>query len=580
MKWSELLLPTLKETPAEAEAISHILMIRAGLIRKLTSGVYSYLPLGFRVLKKVEDIIRQEMNDKGAQEVLLPAIQPAELWMRSGRFEALGEDMITFTDRHKKLNVLGPTHEEVITSLVKNEVSSYRQLPLIIYQIQTKFRDEARPRFGVMRSREFIMKDAYSFDRDWEGLDKSYQKMYDAYCRIFNRCGLKFLPVEADTGMMGGDTSHEFMVLAENGEDRIARCKKCNYAASMTKAECVLPDIPLRAQASGQILDSREIEKMKTPGVSSVRDVAEFLKVTSEKLIKTILYEKDGKPVAILVRGDHDVNETKLTHVLKTNQLVMADEKMIKNITKGPMGFSGPVGLKGVEIIADLSLKQGENWIIGANEADTHFKNVNIGRDFEVLHWADVRNITESDTCPKCNESIEISSAIEAGHVFKLGTKYTDSLEADILDEKGKSSRIIMGCYGIGVTRIVAACIEQNYDDHGIIWPIEICPFQAVVMPLNPDHDASIAEAQKIYNQLQDAGIEVLFDDRNVRAGIKFKDADLIGFPIQIIIGEKSLAQNLIEMKVRNTDDRSKIKSGEVLNAVLQNIKNLYKNNK
>ncbi|MFH2138290.1 MAG: proline--tRNA ligase [Candidatus Omnitrophota bacterium] len=572
MRWSNMLLPTLKEVPAEAEAISHILMTRAGLIRKLTSGVYSYLPIGFRVLKKIEDIIRQEMNKKGAQEVLLPAVQPAELWQKSGRFEALGEDMIKFTDRHGKLNILGPTHEEVITTLIKNEVSSYRQMPLIIYQIQTKFRDEARPRFGVIRCREFIMKDAYSFDRDTSGLDESYQKMYDAYCRIFKRCGLNCIPVEADPGIMGGSASCEFMVLAKSGEDKIVRCKKCGYAASMDKAECV----EQAASHKSQVASFEQMLKVKTPGVSTVKDVAEFLEVSPDKLIKTLVYISDGKTIAVLLRGDHDLNEAKLMHALKAKHLSMADESTIEQATKGPVGFSGPVGLENIKIIADFSLQSGQNWIAGANAADTHLKNVNADRDFKVSNWADLRNITESDSCSKCAGEIEICLAIEAGHVFKLGTKYTDSLEATFLDEQGKASKIIMGCYGIGVTRIIAAAIEQNNDENGIIWPMQIAPFHVLIMPLNPEHDGSKKTAQEIYNQLTQQGIEVLLDDRNVRAGFKFKDADLIGIPVQIIIGEKSLAENLIEVKIRETGERLKIPADKVVQEVTQRVNKTF----
>ncbi|MBU4305420.1 MAG: proline--tRNA ligase [Candidatus Omnitrophica bacterium] len=551
MKWSEMLLPTLKEDPAEAEAISHVLMIRAGLIRKLGSGVYTYLPLGLRVLKKIEFIIREEMNAKGAQEVLLPAIQPVELWMKSGRFEALGEDMITFFDRHKKINVLGPTHEEVVTSLIKNEVSSYRQLPLILYQIQTKFRDEARPRFGVMRSREFIMKDAYSFDRDEKGLNASYEKMYDAYMRIFTRCGLRFLPVEADTGVMGGDVSHEFMVLAQNGEDKVVRCSQCNFAASIDKAECAEPN--QKTKTKNQKSGEKDCEEVSTPGVSSVKDVAEFLKVKPEQLVKTILYVNEGNPVAVLVRADYAVNETKLARVLRSKQLALADEALIKKVTSASVGFSGPVGLKGVEIVADYSLQGMKDFVVGANKADTHIINANLERDFKVTKWADVRSIEHEDLCPRCLKGeVEICQAIEVGHVFKLGTKYTNSLEAAFLDEEGKAREIIMGCYGIGVTRIIAASIEQNYDENGIIWPKEISPFQVLLMPLNPENNNIMAAANKIYAQLGERNIEVLFDDRNIRAGMKFKDADLIGIPFQIIIGEKKLAQNIIEIKLRN----------------------------
>jgi len=565
---------TLKEIPTDAEAISHILMIRAGLIRKLTSGVYLYLPFGLRVLAKIEKIIKEEMNSKGAQELLLPAIQPCELWQSSGRFEVLGEDMIKFTDRHKKLNVLGPTHEEVITSLVKNEVSSYRQLPLILYQVQTKFRDEARPRFGVMRSREFIMKDAYSFDRDQPGLDISYDKMYDAYCRIFKRCGLEFIPVEADTGIMGGDTSHEFMVLADSGEDKIARCSKCEYAASLDKAECLKPDHG--PQTIDHSKKAKALKDVSTPGVSSVEDVAAFLKVTSDKLLKTIIYVNGDKPVAVLVRGDHEVNVAKLTRVLKSNNLEMAGDEVIKKITNAPVGFSGPIGLAAIDIIADYSLKGASGLIAGANKTDMHTLDINIETDVHVTQWADIRSIAQDDLCPRCKTgAINIQQAIEVGHVFKLGTKYTQSLGATYLDVQGKANLIIMGCYGIGVTRIIAAFLERNYDDSGIIWSKTISPFQVLIMPLNTDNKEIMKEAENFYNLLSDKKLEVLFDDRDIRAGMKFKDADLIGIPIQIIIGEKNLAQGVVEIKLRKTGQRLKVSSGEIVPQVIKLLDDL-----
>ena len=571
MKWSEMVLPTLKETPSEAEAISHILMIRAGLIRKLTAGVYTYLPLGFRVLKKVENIIRQEMNTKGAQEILMPAIQPIELWQKSGRLDALGEDMISFIDRHKKKNILGPTHEEVVTTLVKNEINSYRQMPLILYQIQTKFRDEVRPRFGIIRSREFIMKDAYSFDCDLGGLDESYQKMYDAYCRIFSRCGLKTIPVEADSGVMGGDASHEFMVIAENGEDSIVSCLKCDYAASMDKA-AVAVHSPQSIVHSEKL---KPIEKVSTPGVSTVKDVAEFLKVKPEQLIKTLIYVVDEKPVVVLVRGDHDINEAKLLKALKAQHIVMADESIIQKVTKGPLGFSGPIGLKDITVISDSAVDIGENWVVGANSADMHFINANNERDFKVDVWADIRNITSQDQCPKCGQEIVISFAIEVGHVFKLGTKYTESLDSTYLDVHGKSNKIIMGCYGIGVTRIIAAYIEQNNDDYGISWPMSIAPFQVIIMPLNCDHPQSKQIAESLYNQLSAKGIEVLLDDRKIRAGMKFKDADLVGIPLQVIIGERNLAEGLIEIKVRATLEKDNIPAEQAMESICSKIKEL-----
>ncbi len=602
MRWSELLLPTLKEIPSDAEAISHILMIRAGLIRKLTSGVYSYLPVGLRILSKVENIIRQEMDEKGAQQLLLPAIQPSELWQKSGRFDALGEDMITFTDRHKKLNVLGPTHEEVITSIVKNEINSYRQMPIILYQIQTKFRDEARPRFGIIRSREFIMKDAYSFDRDLEGLSKSYDKMYDAYCRIFERCGLNFVPVEADSGIMGGDASHEFMVLAESGEDKIAQCSKCSYAASFDKAECLKPenrgqkteDREQRTENREQQTENRvqrtedreqqtensenlkKMEEVETPGVSSIEDVAKFLNIPTRKLIKTIIYLAAEKPIAVLVRGDHEVNEAKLSKILKTAKLEMANPEVIKKVTNGPIGFSGPIGLKDIDIYADSAVADACDVVVGANKADMHTQNVDIKRDVKIYQVSDIRSIMAKDNCPRCNSEIKIQQTIEVGHVFKLGTKYTDSLGATFLDELGKANPIIMGCYGIGVTRIIAAFIEQNFDDNGIVWSKELAPFQVIIMPLNIADQQSMEVAESIYNQLIEKNIEVILDDRDLRAGIKFKDADLIGVPLQVVIGPKNLARNVIELKVRRSNEKQEILIEEAIDKIIELNKNKF----
>lgn len=560
MKWSEGLIPTLKEEPAEAEVISHKLMIRAGLIRKLTAGAYSYLPLGFKVLKKIESIIRQEMDAKGAQEVLLPALQPSELWKESGRYEDLGEDMVKFIDRHKKEMVMGPTHEEVITNLIRGEVKSYRQLPLILYQIQTKFRDEMRPRFGVIRSREFIMKDAYSFDRDIKGLEASYKKMYDAYCRIFSRCGLTYIAVEADPGVMGGDVSHEFMVLSKSGEDLLAHCKKCGYAASFDKAEC--PEI------SEEKEELRPLKEVDTPNVSTVDKVSKLLNVKPNKMVKTLIYEVDGNPIAVLVRGDHDVNEAKLKRALKIPHIKLAEPEMIEAVTKAPVGFAGPCGLKGVEMVADSSLRGLKNFVSGANKKDKHLINVNFGRDFEAKNFADIRYIIENDACPKCKGNIKIEHAIEVGHVFKLGVKYSKALGAAFIDVDGKEKPFIMGCYGIGVNRIAAALIEQSHDDDGIIWHPSIAPYEVVILPLNTEHKPSIEAAEKIYNELTSAGIETILDDRNERAGVKFKDSDLIGFPVQVIIGEKKIANGEAEVKDRKTKQVKVVKADEVITAV------------
>jgi len=558
MRWTKYFIPTLKEVPAEAEAISHRLMIRAGLIRRLASGAYTYLPLGLRVLKKVENIIREEMDKKGAIELFLPSLQPVELWHESGRYKDLGEDLIKFKDRHNRIMVFGPTHEEVITDLVRNHVRSYRQLPVTLYQIQTKFRDEVRPRFGVIRSREFIMKDAYSFDRDKPGLDESYRKMYDAYVAIFERCGLKTLAVEADSGVMGGDVSHEFMMLAESGEDLLAHCLSCGYAASLAVADCVgnLVGCP-----NGQPTRlPRGLKEVSTPGVTTIEKVGALLKVKPDQMIKTLVYIADEKPVAVLIRGDHEANEAKIKKYLQCTQLQMATEDIIKKATKGPMGFSGPVGLKDIRIIADSYIKGMANFVTGANKKDKHIINVNLDRDFKVKEWADLRMIREGDSCPKCNKQIKIEHAIEMGHVFKLGLKYSKTMKANFLDEDGKQKNVVMGCYGIGVNRIIAASIELHNDKKGIIWPLSIAPFQAVIIPINYEKENIRKVADEAYNTLEDKGIEVLLDDRNESAGVKFNDAELIGIPFAVVIGDKGLKKGILEVKNRATGKVTEVK--------------------
>ncbi|MBU0759762.1 MAG: proline--tRNA ligase [Candidatus Omnitrophica bacterium] len=547
MRWSKYFIPTLKEVPSEAEAVSHRLMIRAGLIRKLASGAYTYLPLGLRVLKKVEKIIREEMDKKGALELCLPSLQPVELWYESGRYKDLGEDLIKFKDRHNRIMVFGPTHEEVITDLVRNHIKSYRQLPIILYQIQTKFRDEVRPRFGVIRSREFIMKDAYSFDRDNAGLDKSYKKMYEAYEAIFKRCGLKATPVEADSGVMGGDVSHEFMVLAESGEDLLAHCTACGYAASMAIA---------RVTGEGSRVKGEEKEKplkeVDTPGVTTIEKVGALLKVKSEQMVKTLIYIADEKAIAILIRGDHEANEAKIKKYLKCTNLEMATEDVIKKTTGGPLGFSGPVGLKNVRIIADNSVQGLVNFVTGANKKDKHFINVNLDRDFGVVkEETDLRMVTDKDMCPNCGKNIKIEHAIEMGHVFKLGLKYSKSMKAEFLDEDSKLKPVVMGCYGIGVNRIMAAAIELTSDEKGIIWPISIAPFQVIIVPINYSKDNVRNTTDIVYNNLLNKEIDVLLDDRDESAGVKFNDAELIGIPFIIVIGENGLKKGVLEIKNR-----------------------------
>ena len=568
MRWTNALIPTLKEDPQEAEVISHKLMIRGGFIRKLISGVYSYLPLGFRVLENVKKIIQEEMDGEGGQQVLLPAIHPPELWKKTGRSGLLGDVLIKFEDRHGKELVLGPTHEEVVTDLVAGNVRSYKDLPLILYQIQTKFRDEPRPRFGVMRTSEFIMKDAYSFDTTVEGMEESYKKMYGAYCRIFERCGLPYIAVEADPGMMGGNVSHEFMVPSKAGEDEIVVCAKCKYAASTAVAKCSTQ----YAIRNTQYAKRMPIAEVETPNISTIEKVSELLKTEPSKLVKTLLYKADGKIIALLVRGDFDANETKLKNYLKCDTLQLADEAAIMAATRAPLGFAGPVGLKGVRIVADNSVKGMVNFISGANKKDAHLVNVNIDRDFETKEFGDFRMITKSDLCPSCGKPIEIKKAIEVGHTFKLGTKYSEALGAKFLDKDGKERTMIMGCYGIGVTRIPAAVIETSNDKNGIIWPSPVAPYEIIILALNVENKEVKDLADGIYKKLVKANRGVLYDDRNVSAGVKFKDADLIGIPIQIIIGERNAKNDIVEVKNRKSGKIEQVPAKDVIPHLSHNI--------
>ncbi len=551
MRYSQLFIPTLKETPAEAEVTSHKLMIRAGMIRKLAAGIYSTLPLGLRVLRNVENIIREEMNATGAQEVFLPCIQPAELWQESGRWKLYGKDLLRIKDRHNRDFCFGPTHEEVITDILRKEVRSYRQLPISFYQIQTKFRDEIRPRFGVMRGREFMMKDAYSFDCDEEGAERSYKKMYQAYCNIFKRCGLSFKAVEADSGTIGGSYSHEFMVMADSGEEAIAFCDKCDYAANLEKAK-------IKAIDSYKKNEKKKLKSVETPGMMSVEEVSSFLKVTPKDLAKTLLFETEKGTVAAMVRGDHQINEIKLKNITGCSEINLAREEVVKEISGAPIGFTGPMGLK-IAVFADHAIQQGANFVTGANKADYHLLNVNEGRDFSVKKFCDIRNVEDGDPCPKCSGRIQLKRGIEVGHVFKLGEKYSKSLKATFLDKDGKEKYFVMGCYGIGVGRTMAAAIEQNFDQHGIIWPIPIAPFQVMVMPLNINSKEISDAANKIYDHLSKDKIEVLVDDRDERPGVKFKDADLLGIPLQIIIGDRTLKESAVELKIRKDKKIEKV---------------------
>ncbi len=548
MRLSVFFLPTLKEEPNDAVVISHKLMIRAGMIRKLGSGLYSYLPLGLRVFKKVENIIREEMNKAGAMEFSLPILTPAELWEKSGRWNEFGPEMFRINDRSKHPYALGPTHEEVFTELVRLEINSYKDLPVNFYQIKTKFRDEIRPRFGVMRGREFTMKDAYSFDVDEAGLDVSYSKMREAYKNIFRRCGLDIAIVDADTGAMGGKKSEEFMVVSDIGEEVLVSCPKCGYAANLEKAVA-------KNNYSKSDEELLPIEKVSTPDVGSIEDLVEFFKTSPEKFIKTIIYIADSNPVAVLIRGDIEINEVKLKNSLKAVELQLADSNTIEKVTGAKVGFAGPVNLKNIKIIADESIKYIVNGITGANETDFHFKNVNYERDFQVDEFFDLSTVKEGDLCINCSSKLEFRRGIEVGHIFKLGTKYTESMEVKFLDKDNAEKHPIMGCYGIGVDRTVAAIIEQSNDKFGIIWPITVAPFEVIVIPVPLKSENARNTAFDIYNGLLKKDYEVLIDDREVSPGFKFKDADLIGIPIKVIVGDKNLKNNKIELKLRKNNE-------------------------
>ncbi len=543
MRTSQTLLPTLREDPGEAETVSHRLMLRAGMIRKVAAGIYTYLPLGLRVIRKIERIIREEMDRAGAQELLMPIASPAELWRETGRWDFYGKELLRFKDRHERDFCLGPTHEEVITDLIRREVRSYRQLPLNCYQIQTKFRDEIRPRFGLMRGREFIMKDAYSFDKDEEGARLSYQKMYDAYVRIFTRCGLSFRPVEADTGLIGGTSSHEFMVLAETGEETIVYTEQGTYAANVERAEVLPPK-----ETSTEV--PRPLRKVPTPGARTVEEVTAILKTTPQRLVKTLLYTTSKEPVAVLVRGDRTVNEIKVKKLLGVTDLQLAGQETVMTLTGAPIGFTGPIGLKRVRLVADHEVKALRNFVVGGNEADTHYVDANWDRDCTIEEYADLRNACAGDPSPRGDGALRVARGIEVGHVFMLGTKYSKAMSATFLDANGKERTAVMGCYGIGVGRTAAAAIEQNHDAKGIIWPVPVAPFHIHLLPLS--QSAHVSEiALSLYNSLIQSGIEVLWDDRDDRAGVKFNDADLIGAPYQLIIGDKGLAQGTVEFKLR-----------------------------
>lgn len=565
MKLSKYLLPTLREVPSEAEIPSHQLMLRAGLIRKLASGVYSFLPLGLKALRNIENIVRNSMDSHGAQELLMSAVLPKEYFEVSGRWEVFGPEMFRLKDRAGRDFCLGPTHEEIFTDTVKNTVKSYKQLPVTLYQIQTKYRDERRPRFGVIRSREFIMKDAYSFDTNEEGLDISYKNMYDAYREAFDKMGMEYLIVDADSGAMGGSGSQEFMVKSEVGEDTIAYCS-CGFCSNIEKAECI-SDI---SDTSGELLD---MEKIYTPNSRTIEELVEFLETNPKSFAKTLLYNSDGKIVAVMVRGDREVNETKLANYLGSVNLEMASPDEVVETTGASVGFAGPVNLK-VDVIVDREVADMKNFVVGANETKYHFKNVNIKRDFKPTVIGDFRNIEEGDLCPICQrEKILTCQGIEVGHIFKLGTKYSKSMDCKYLDENGKEQIPIMGCYGIGVTRCMAAIIEQSSDESGIIWPVSVAPYHVIVVPVNSKNDEQIKLAEEIYNTLRQNGIETMLDDRNERAGVKFKDADLIGIPLRINVG-KGASDDMVELVYRKDLSMKELKTADAISEAINYINN------
>ena len=566
MRMSKALVPTLRDNPAEADIVSHQLLMRAGFIRKSAAGLYHYLPLGKRVLQKIETIIREEMDAADCQELLMPIVQPAELWLETGRWHAYGAEMFKVTDRHDRQFCLGPTHEEMITDLVRNEVSSYRQLPMRLYQIQNKYRDEKRPRFGLIRGREFIMKDMYSFDRNPEGLDKAYWDMYQAYTNIFNRCGLKFRPIEADGGAIGDSQTHEFTALAETGENTVVYCDHCGYAANIEIAPCPAP-----APKTG---DEAELpmEKLYTPDSKTIEAVGNFLNVPADKCIKTLFFQADNELICVLVRGDHEVNDVKVQRVHPCLSLEMAEEADVVKLVGCNFGSLGPVGLSGVKIYADLAVEQMVNLVCGANEEAYHYINVNPGRDFQVIGYYDLRMLEEGEPCPKCGQICQSARGIEVGQVFKLGTKYSEAMGATYLDENGKEQVIHMGCYGIGVSRTMAAAVEQHSDENGIIWPKNIAPYHVVIVPISAKDESQMAIAEQLYADLQKRGVEVMLDDRKERPGVKFKDADLIGYPVRITVGKKAVEEQVVEYKLRAAAENEVVALADVVEKAVSYI--------
>ena len=569
MRWTKTFIPTLRNISKDAEAVSHQLALKAGLIRQLASGVYSYLPLGFRVLNKIIHIIREEMNRAGAEEVLLPALHPAEIWKKTGRYERLGDDKIAFKNRAGHEFVLGPTHEEVITELVATNIKSFRDLPINLFQIQTKFRDEARPRFGVIRTKEFIMKDAYSFDRDEKGLDENYQKMSEAYHRIFSRAGLSFQVVTADSGMMGGSMSQEFMVVCPYGEDRVAM-SGAGYMASVEVAQRKNPGLTTPVSVS------TKPEPFDTPNLRTIEELASRYKLKPSQMLKTMIFMADGAPIAVLVTGDSEVNESKLRKFVGAAELRQATAEEIRNATNAPVGFAGPVGLT-IPIYADWDVQGLSDFVTGANQKDTHLKNVCVGRDFNPKDFGDIRIVKEGDLATDGSGPLKLAKTMEIGHIFKLGTRYSNALECFFLDEKGERKTAIMGCYGIGVNRILAAAIEEHHDEKGMKWPSAIAPFHVQIITVNQAEESSRLAAEKIYQDFLSRGVEVFFDDRDERAGVKFNDADLLGIPYQVIVGERNLKQNQVEVKERKSGGNQLVELSTVVSMLSEKIQALEK---
>jgi len=566
MRWSRYYLFTTREVPSDAEVVSHRLMLRAGMIKKVAAGIYSSLPFGLRSLAKLQAIVRRELDRAGAVELSMPAIQPAELWIESGRWQQYGKELLRMKDRHDREFCFGPTHEEVTTDIVRNDISSYRQLPINLYQIQTKFRDEIRPRFGLMRGREFLMKDAYSFHADAPSLDETYQAMDAAYRRIFEACGLDYTAVEADTGNIGGSDSHEFMVLADTGESTVVRCPTTGYAANVEKA--VAGALPLPEGMADEA--EAELQQVPTPGKTSVAEVAAMLGVSPQRVVKTLLYEVDSGPVAVAVRGDRDVNEIKVQNLLGGSWIRLANAATVTRVTGAPVGFAGPVGLKNVRLIADPSVQGLKNFVCGANAADAHYTGANWGRDVEPTEWADILLVQGGDPSPQDPDAKLVESkGIEVGHIFKLGCKYSEAMACNFLDANGDQQPMLMGCYGLGIGRTVAAAIEQNHDEDGIIWPLPLAPFQVLLIGLQANNEEVVTAAEALYNQLQEAGIEVFYDDRDERPGVKFKDADLIGLPIRVVVGAKSLKEGQVELSLRRDRERQMVALTDVVERVV-----------